>query len=147
MRNGDCMKKFVIGEVRRLHGVHGALKISMYYPYSKDVLLKYGAYIADRFFDVNEVFGIVKDCAILKLEAVDSFDLASELKGQAISVEIPDDVFYSVHFIGSQVFRGEDLIGEVLDISWTNDVEYLDLATYLIPIDQILGFKGGKIFI
>lgn len=139
------MKRFCIGHIHKMHGLKGSMKVQMYFPYSHEILVNAPIYLGDELIEVGKVFGVVKNICVLQVKNVNSIEEAFLYKGSDIMAELDSFPIYSVHYIGCRVLRGVDYIGQVLDIHWTNGMEYLILDKLMISLDQVSCLKGNEV--
>lgn len=141
------MDLFAIGKIRKPHGLGGALKVQMYYPYTDEVLSRFKIFIDEREVTFEQVFGRVNDLCVLKLQGLNSKIDADVYRNEEILALVSRDYFYSFHLIGLKVFRGAAYLGESMDIQWINGVEFLDLKEEMISLNQIKAIEKDSIYV
>ncbi|WP_342261894.1 hypothetical protein [Alphaproteobacteria bacterium endosymbiont of Tiliacea citrago] len=149
------MQKILIGRVQNTHGLLGNLKIQMYYPYTVDLLLNNKIFFESDFepelkndiFEVEKVFGVIKENCIVKFSNINSIEEAKKQKELDVFALVNKEDDYSFNFIGYEVRRDKKTVGVVKDIQWINGIEYLELNQELITIDQIKKVENQIIFL
>jgi len=116
---------FEIGLINNTHALKGELKVRNYsnsqkrFEELKSILIKNGdEYVS---YDIEKV-RYQNDVVLLKLQGVDTIEQAETLKGKSIYIErkdapkLNDDEYYVADLIGSKVYEGDTLLGELSDI-------------------------------
>ncbi len=116
---------FEIGLINSTHALKGELKVRNYsnsqkrFEELKSILIKNGdEYVS---YDIEKV-RYQNDVVLLKLQGVDTIEQAETLKGKSIYIErkdapkLNDDEYYVADLIGSKVYEGDTLLGELSDV-------------------------------
>lgn len=111
--------KFVeAGEIVSTHGVHGEFKVLPWSDGPEFLVDFKRVQIAGVDYSV-ETCRIQKTCNLLKVNGIDSVEMAQSLRGKTVNVyrcDISDDVIFAAELIGVKVFSEDVLIGEIVDV-------------------------------
>lgn len=141
------MQEYIVGRIQNTHGLIGVMKIKMYYPYTDEILVKSNIILQDQEFKIEKVFGKIKDNCLIKIKGIDDIEKSRKYKNESLIALIREEDFYSFHLIGYIVFRDNVRIGLIQDIQWINGMEFLDLETEMITIDQIKEVKNNQVYL
>lgn len=106
------------GEIVSTHGVRGEMKVLPWSDGPEFLLGFKRVCILDKEYKV-ELCRVQKNCNLLKLQGVDSIDMAQQLRGKAVKVyrcDAPEDSVFAAELIGVHVFSNGWEIGQVVDV-------------------------------
>ena len=132
------------GEIVSTHGVRGELKVL---PWSDgpDFLQEFDRVRIDGKDYTVEGCRIQKTCNLLKVQGIDSMEVAMSFRGKTVEVyrcDISKDVIFAAELIGVRVYTDEGLIGQIVDV-----LDYPGNKVYVVRGDHEYMIPAVKQFI
>lgn len=134
------MKPLEVGRITRPHGLHGELKVRLYWRASR--ALEQTAQVRvvpsgrpGRVFRIGAVRRAARQIVLVKLEGVADLAQAEQLRGSLLEVErewlpaLGEGEYYLVDLIGARVLVGDQELGRVVDIQSYPTVDAMVIRT------------------
>jgi len=132
------------GEIVTTHGVRGELKI-LPWADSPEFLCEYNRVrIASKEYKV-ESCRVQKTCNLLKLQGVDTMELAQTFRGKIVEIfrdDAPADLIFAAELIGMDVFCEGVSIGRITDV-----LDYPGNKVYVVKGEKEYMIPAVKAFI
>jgi len=139
-----------IGEVVNTHGVRGEIKLNPWTD-SLDSLLDVETFYYDASGKTESLvvqqIRIHKNCAIIKVEGIDSMQMAEKFRGKILFIEkeeLPEGLYYIADLIGLTVMTNDGELGKVTDVFSTGSNDVYEVKkqgskpVYLPAISQVV---------
>ena len=132
------------GEIVSTHGVRGEMKV-LPWTDGPEFMLEFDRVRIGGVEYKVESCRVQKTCNLLKVAGVDTMEAAQSLRGKTVELfreDISDDLIFAAELIGMQVYEGDTLVGELVDV-----LDYPGNKVYVVQGEREYMIPAVKAFV